>query len=111
MQLSNLYQNEDVGVIVRPDAFRLSSGEADLVDYQPDSVHHVFCRRCGVRSFGWREDSALGGKFYAIRVSCLEGVDIDELVSAPITYFDGQNDDYQSAPAEIRTYRKVRRES
>ncbi len=32
-----------------------------------------------------REDPSLGGKFYVVRVTCLEGVDIEELVSASIT--------------------------
>jgi hypothetical protein len=90
------------GAIVEARSFRLCSGEADLVDYQPDNVHHVFCRKCGVRSFGWGESPALGGKFYAVRVNCLDGVDIDELVQAPIRYFDGANDNYESPPAEIR---------
>jgi hypothetical protein len=90
------------GAIVTPDAFRLVEGEADLVDYQPDSIHHVFCKHCGVRSFAWGENAALGGKFYAVRVNCLDDIDIDELVNAPITYSDGANDNYQSTPAEIR---------
>ena len=90
------------GAIVGADSFRLSAGEADLVDYQPDNVHHVFCRKCGVRSFGWGESPELGGKFYAVRVNCLDGVDIDELVKAPITYYDGAHDKYDSPPAEIR---------
>ena len=86
------------GAIVGADSFRLSAGEADLVDYQPDNVHHVFCRKCGVRSFGWGESPELGGKFYAVRVNCLYGVDIDELVKAPITYYDGAHDKYDSRP-------------
>jgi hypothetical protein len=90
------------GAIAKPDSFRLLAGEADLIDYRPDSIHHVFCRHCGVRSFAWGDDPALGGKFYAVRVSCLEGLDIDELVNASITYFDGRNDNYQSPPAETR---------
>ena len=90
------------GAIVGADSFRLSAGEADLVDYQPDNIHHVFCRKCGVRSFGWGESPELGGKFYAVRVNCLDGVDIDELVKAPITYYDGVHDKYDSPPAEIR---------
>ena len=48
------------GAIVSADSFRLSAGEAELVDYQPDNVHHVFCRNCGVRSFGWGENPGLG---------------------------------------------------
>lgn len=90
------------GAIVGADSFRLSAGEADIVDYQPDNVDQVFCRKCGVRSFGWGESPELGGKFYAVRVNCLDGVDIDELVKAPITYYDGAHDKYDSPPAEIR---------
>jgi hypothetical protein len=90
------------GALARADSFRLSAGEADLVDYQPDNVHHVFCRKCWVRSFGWGESPELGGKFYAVRVNCLDGVDIDALVNAPITYYDGAHDKYDSPPAEIR---------
>jgi hypothetical protein len=88
--------------IVKPDAFWLLDGEAELKDYQPDHIHHLFCEHCGVRSFAWGENPGLGGKFYAIRVSCLENVDVDELMAAPITYYDGLNDNYESAPAETR---------
>ena len=88
--------------ITKPDAFRMLGGEADLNDYQPDNIHHVFCKHCGVRSFAWGDNPDPGGKFYSVRVSCLEGVDIDELVNAPITYYDGHNDNYQSPPAETR---------
>jgi hypothetical protein len=90
------------GAIVKPDAFRLLSGEADLADYQPNRYHQLFCKHCGVRSYGWGENPHLGGKFYAVRVACLEGVDIDELVNAPITYFDGANENWESSPAETR---------
>ena len=90
------------GAIAKPDAFRLLTGKADLTDYNPDSIHHVFCRHCGVRPFAWGDDPKLGGKFYVARVYCLEGVDLDELVNAPITYYDGRHDNYESPPAETR---------
>src|SRR2546422_8562091 len=44
------------GAIVKPDAFRLLAGAADLVDYHPDNIHHVFCKHCGVRPFAWRSE-------------------------------------------------------
>jgi len=90
------------GAIVKPDALRFLSGETDLTDYHPDNIHHVFCRHCGVRPFGWGDDPALGGKFYAVRVSCLEDVNTDDLVKARVTYFDGRHDNYESPPSETR---------
>jgi hypothetical protein len=40
--------------IVKADAFRLLQGEDVLVDYQfgANVIHHLFCRRCGVKAFG-----------------------------------------------------------
>ncbi|HWY77960.1 MAG TPA: GFA family protein [Verrucomicrobiae bacterium] len=90
------------GAIVKPGAFRLIAGESALVDYRPDAIHHVFCRHCGVRPFAWGDDPALGGKFYTVRVYCLDDVDVDELMRAPVAHYDGRNDNYQSAPEEIR---------
>ena len=90
------------GAIVKPEAFRLVAGETELVDYRPDRIHHLFCKHCGVRPFAWGEDQSLGGKFYAIRVYCLDDVDVDELMSAPVKYHDGRNDNYGSPPAETR---------
>jgi hypothetical protein len=42
------------GILVKPNAFRMIAGEDALSDYQfgSNSVHHLFCRHCGVRSFG-----------------------------------------------------------
>ena len=91
-------------VLVKPEEFRLLSGEADLTEYlfNTKSIHHLFCRHCGVRSFGWDDSPEKGGNFYAVHVNCLDTVDIDELVNAPVTYVDGRNDNYQSPPAETR---------
>lgn len=89
--------------LVRPEAFRLLAGEDELSDYQfgAKNVHHLFCRHCGVHSFGWGEVPQLG-KMYAVNVNCLDDVDVAELVEAPISYGDGRNDNWQSPPAEIR---------
>lgn len=89
---------------VQPDAFRVLAGNAELTEYQfnTKNIHHLFCKHCGVRSFGWGEDSKPGSKFYAIHVTCLDDVEIDELVNSPITYVDGRNDNFQSLPSETR---------
>ena len=92
-------------VDVKPEAFRLVAGESDLADYRGNNpvAHHLFCRRCGVRPFEWVDTPNMsGGKYYNVNVSCLDGVDIDELMSAPVTYYDGLNNNWGQAPAETR---------
>jgi hypothetical protein len=43
-----------------------------------------------------------GAKYYSINVACLDGLDIDELMAAPVDYCDGLNDNWGETPAEIR---------
>ncbi|RDS81460.1 GFA family protein [Dyella psychrodurans] len=92
------------GVIVKPDAFRLISGEADLSDYQfgSNSMHHLFCRHCGVRPFGKGHLDVLGGDFYTVAVACLDDVEPYELIESPMHFSDGRNNNWQNAPAETR---------
>lgn len=90
--------------MVAPDGFRLLAGEQALSDYQfgVKKLHHLFCRHCGVHSFGWGEAAELGGKFYAVHVNCLETVESAELLAAPVTFIDGRNDNWSQPPAETR---------
>jgi hypothetical protein len=90
--------------IVTPDSFRLVSGQSDLTEYlfNTRQNRHYFCRHCGVRSFGIGHLPATGGEIYGVSVNCLENVEPQELIDAPITYVDGRHDNWQQAPAEIR---------
>ena len=92
------------GATVRPGAFRLLEGENDLADYQfgSFSMHHLFCRRCGIHSFGRGHLDALGGDFYSVSVACLDDAEPAELVDAPVRYFDGRDNNWMSSPAETR---------
>lgn len=69
--------------------FTLLSGEENLADYQFNKkvIHHLFCKTCGVRSFGRGVDEK-GEATYAINVRCLDGVDVSALT--PFAY-DGKN--------------------
>lgn len=89
--------------MIPPDDFRLQAGDADLQDYQfgARKIHHLFCRHCGIHSFGWGNKPD-GEKIYAVNVNCLEDVDIAELVAAPVTCIDGRHDKWQSPPEETR---------
>ncbi len=90
-------------VAVKPDAFRLVSGEAELSEYQfgAKNERHFFCKHCGVRPFGLGKSPRLG-EFYGVSVSCLDSAAVEELATAPITYIDGKNDNWETPPAESR---------
>lgn len=92
--------------IVPPAAFRLLTGADDLTLYQfaTKRDRHLFCRHCGIRAFGTGQ-SPRWGEFYAVNVTCLDDVTPEELASAPVTYLDGKNDEWEVPPAETRHLR------
>jgi hypothetical protein len=90
--------------IVKPDAFRLLSGEDAMSDYEfgRKSMHHLFCQHCGVRTFARGHLKEMGGDYVAVQLASLDNVDPQELISAPIRYAAGHSNDWGSAPKEIR---------
>ncbi len=88
-----------LGAKVRPENFKSLSGQDSLTDYQFNSkmVHHLFCMRCGVQTFGHANIPQAGGEYYTVNVHCLEGADI---TGVPVKYFDGLNNNWwNDAPA------------
>lgn len=98
------WKRRNWGVQIKPDAFELLSGEADLSDYQFGTMsgHHRFCRKCGVatHSHGYVEE--IGGDFVSISVNTLDDLDVAELLAGPLTFGDGLNNNWWNAPAETR---------
>lgn len=88
---------------VPADDFRLLQGEDNLGDYQfgRKTIHHFFCRTCGVKAFG-RVEIPDQGTVYAISVTSLDDATTGLWADAPITFQDGRNDDYEHPPAETR---------
>ena len=77
-----------LGFATKPQ-FELTSGADALSDYQfgKKRVHHLFCRHCGVRSFG-RGAMPDGTEVYAVNARCLDGVDLSAI---PVQHVDGKS--------------------
>lgn len=91
-------------VSIKPDAFRLLSGVNELTDYQfaSNSVHHPFCKICGVRAFGHGDIPQLGGRFFSVKLACLDDAKPKELAEVPVRYSDGLHNNWYQTPEETR---------
>jgi hypothetical protein len=85
------------GAIVKPDAFRLLSGEENLSNYQfnTKSVEHLFCKTCGIRSFGRGNLPGILDEYVSVNLNCLDvdGAEAD-LATAPIKHYNGRDNDW-----------------
>ena len=79
------------------------SGE--MTDYRGRNpvAHHFFCPRCGVHVYD-RVDAPnlLGRQYVNVSVVCLDDVDVEELIAAPVRHCNGLNDNWGSIPKETR---------
>ncbi len=92
------------GALIKPDAFRLLSGEDALTRYQfaTKSGDHLFCKHCGVRPFGRGYVEQIGGAFVSIQVTTLDDATPADLVAAPVKYSNGRDNAWWNEPEETR---------
>jgi hypothetical protein len=83
------------GIIVKPDAFRITKGADQLTDYQWGGKigHHTFCKHCGTHAFGHGHLEQIGGDYVSINVQCLDDVDT---LGLPVTHWDGRHNNWQA---------------
>jgi hypothetical protein len=92
---------------IKPEDFRLLSGEEKLADYGRSDDwgegHNRFCAVCGIHTHGHGRIEAMGGDPYvSVHLSALDDLPVDDLVNAPLTYMDGLHDNWWNPPAETR---------
>jgi hypothetical protein len=92
------------GVLIKPEDFKLVSGEDMLSDYQFGTMsgHHLFCRRCGVKPFGRGYVEQIGGDYVSIQIATLNDVSPAELAAIPIRYQNGRDNAWWEEPEETR---------
>jgi len=83
-------------LIVPAARFRLLRGEEALIEYRfnTGSARHLFCRRCGVKSFYVPRSNPDG---YSINLRCLDPATLEEVSIEP---FD--DEDREASDAKIR---------
>lgn len=88
------------GTVIKPEAFRLQTDEAQLGDYQFASKqgHQLFCKTCGLRSFSRGNVPELGGAFISINIACLDDISDEELAAVPVRYCNGRDYDWMNEP-------------
>jgi hypothetical protein len=84
-------------------SFRLLDGAAALSEYRFHLKRdgHYFCRHCGIHVFS-TGNSPLPGAFHAVTVASLDDLPVEDVLAAPIRYFDGRNDEWNLPPQETR---------
>ena len=89
---------------IKPQAFRLLAGEDALSDYQfnTHSTHHLFCRHCGIRSFGRGYVEQIGGHHVSVQLASLDNATPEELIAAPVKYANGRDNRWWDELAETR---------
>lgn len=92
------------GTTIKPDAFKLLAGEADLSEYRFNSrqAQHLFCKHCGGRPFSRGDIPEIGGAYVSINIACLDDATPEELANAPVKYMDGRHDNWWNPPTETR---------
>jgi hypothetical protein len=90
--------------VVLADSFRLKHGAEALSEYRfgRHVIRHLFCKHCGIKTFGRANMKEVGGEFYAVNLACLDDLMPAELAAAPVQYENGRNDRWDAVPAETR---------
>lgn len=89
--------------VVAPTSFRLLQGRDALREYRFHTRRdgHYFCGECGINVFS-TGDAPRSGPFFAVTVASLDDMPVEDLVSAPVRYIDGRNDNWSTPPVEVR---------
>jgi hypothetical protein len=101
------WKQRNWGIVrLKPDDFRLLSGNEVLGDYsrvgEGFETHHRFCLKCGTATHGHGFIPEVGGDYVSVRVAALDDLSTEALLEAPVSFADGLHNNWWNPPAEIR---------
>ncbi len=84
-----------LGVIVKPEAFKLLAGEEALSFYEWGAKisRRYFCRHCGIHCFGRGSLPQVGGAFVSVNLNCVDALEPAQL---KVNYWDGRHDNWEA---------------
>jgi hypothetical protein len=90
-------RTSQLGTIVKPAAFTLVAGEANLASYAGRNgvAHRFFCTTCGIHVFGRGHLEQLGGDFVSVNLNCVDELEVNE---KDVVYWDGRHDNWMAGP-------------
>ena len=87
------------------DTFTLTAGAEAMTDAMGRNAvaHHFFCATCGSHAFD-RIDlpNMLGQVCSNFAIAHFDGLDVEELMAAPVTDYDGLHDTWGRVPDEVQ---------
>jgi hypothetical protein len=91
-------------VTIKPAAFRLAADSQEGIAYHrhPQAPVKYHCERCGIHTHARGDAEYMGGAFVQVFVATLDDASPEELLSGPIRYSDGRNNNWRNPPGEIR---------
>src|SRR5262245_36933514 len=65
------------GLIIKPSAFRVTKGQAELSYYKLslEPNHRAFCKHCGIQLYGAGHLAEIGGDFCSVNVMTVDGIE------------------------------------
>lgn len=91
-------------VFIKPEALRVLKGQDAVTGYSgknPTAVRY-FCKTCGVYTHETGNAEWMDGPFAGVFLGSLDDASIDELMSGPVQYSDGRNNNWMNPPADVR---------
>lgn len=88
---------------VLPQNFRYGAGVSELSHASSAGRPDGFCKHCGVQLFYWVPKADWNdGEYVAVCVASLDDATPEEMMSGPVRYMNGRDDDWWHPPTYTR---------